>query len=235
MEMVLGPGSSTIQSIVFVFSIDRPYIRPMILPTLRQLQYLKLLSEHGSFSRAAETQVAGVDTADLLVARFSPIPGRSSGPADRPWAAGPPVRPDRPGQQLADDVVPVRRAGETERQVIAIAGPEPPVPALVQRRVEPQGGRIELGPAVGADIVLGLSRAGQAEPSTSASSAVLAPPAAMPRPRWPSDRPRVRRRTGAHRDCPCGPVRPARRARRSCRRAAWRSRRRSSGPRPGRG
>jgi LysR family hydrogen peroxide-inducible transcriptional activator len=27
----------------------------MILPTLRQLQYLKLLSEHGSFSRAAES------------------------------------------------------------------------------------------------------------------------------------------------------------------------------------
>ncbi|MCK5908419.1 MAG: LysR family transcriptional regulator, partial [Caulobacter sp.] len=26
----------------------------MMLPTLRQLQYLKLLSEHGSFSRAAE-------------------------------------------------------------------------------------------------------------------------------------------------------------------------------------
>src|SRR5689334_16405692 len=27
----------------------------MLLPTLRQLQYLKLLSEHGSFSRAAES------------------------------------------------------------------------------------------------------------------------------------------------------------------------------------
>ena len=26
-----------------------------MLPTLRQLQYLKLLSEHGSFSRAAES------------------------------------------------------------------------------------------------------------------------------------------------------------------------------------
>ena len=25
-----------------------------VLPTLRQLQYLKLLAEHGSFSRAAE-------------------------------------------------------------------------------------------------------------------------------------------------------------------------------------
>jgi LysR family hydrogen peroxide-inducible transcriptional activator len=27
-----------------------------MLPTLRQLQYLKLLSEHGSFSRAAEAR-----------------------------------------------------------------------------------------------------------------------------------------------------------------------------------
>ena len=33
--------------------IDAPYIGAM-LPTLRQLQYLKLLAEHGSFSRAAE-------------------------------------------------------------------------------------------------------------------------------------------------------------------------------------
>jgi len=34
-------------------SIDRAYVCGM-LPTLRQLQYLKLLAEHGSFSRAAE-------------------------------------------------------------------------------------------------------------------------------------------------------------------------------------
>ena len=33
--------------------IDHAYINPM-LPTLRQLQYLKLLAHHGSFSRAAE-------------------------------------------------------------------------------------------------------------------------------------------------------------------------------------
>jgi LysR family hydrogen peroxide-inducible transcriptional activator len=34
-------------------TVDRAYLDPM-LPTLRQLQYLKLLAEHGSFSRAAE-------------------------------------------------------------------------------------------------------------------------------------------------------------------------------------
>ena len=37
----------------FANSIDNGYI-PAMLPTLRQLQYLKLLAEHGSFSRAAE-------------------------------------------------------------------------------------------------------------------------------------------------------------------------------------
>src|ERR1700744_6431242 len=41
------------KSIVFVVSIETGYIGAM-LPTLRQLQYLRLLAEHGSFSRAAE-------------------------------------------------------------------------------------------------------------------------------------------------------------------------------------
>ena len=41
------------KSIVFVVSIEPSYISVM-LPTLRQLQYLRLLAEHGSFSRAAE-------------------------------------------------------------------------------------------------------------------------------------------------------------------------------------
>jgi len=41
-------------SIVFVETIEPSYMAAMLLPTLRQLQYLKLLSEHGSFSRAAE-------------------------------------------------------------------------------------------------------------------------------------------------------------------------------------
>ncbi len=40
-------------SIDFAFDAGRAYVRSM-LPTLRQLQYLKLLAEHGSFSRAAE-------------------------------------------------------------------------------------------------------------------------------------------------------------------------------------
>src|SRR5690606_20288684 len=41
------------RSIVFEPSIGSAYVGRM-LPTLRQLQYLKLLAEHGSFSRAAE-------------------------------------------------------------------------------------------------------------------------------------------------------------------------------------
>src|SRR3954452_19271143 len=49
----MGPGPPEIQSIVFALSIELPYLVAM-LPTLRQLQYLKLLAEHGSVSRAAE-------------------------------------------------------------------------------------------------------------------------------------------------------------------------------------
>jgi|GEM_PF-4022989 len=40
-------------SIVFENTIERTYVGRM-LPTLRQLHYLKLLAEHASFSRAAE-------------------------------------------------------------------------------------------------------------------------------------------------------------------------------------
>ena len=39
--------------IVIVLWIEKPYITAMT-PTLRQLQYLKLLAEHGSFSKAAD-------------------------------------------------------------------------------------------------------------------------------------------------------------------------------------
>src|SRR5947208_2750865 len=42
------------KSIVFVIRIDETYVKSMMLPTLRQLQYLKLLAEQGSFGRAAE-------------------------------------------------------------------------------------------------------------------------------------------------------------------------------------
>src|SRR3984957_10193016 len=49
----MGPAFPQIKSIVLLRPIDNLYMTPM-LPTLRQLQYLKLLSEHGSFSRAAE-------------------------------------------------------------------------------------------------------------------------------------------------------------------------------------
>jgi len=46
-------GRRQAQSIDFAVSITSTYVGPM-LPTLRQLQYLKLLAEHASFSRAAE-------------------------------------------------------------------------------------------------------------------------------------------------------------------------------------
>ena len=36
-----------------------------MLPTLRQLQYLKLLAEHGSFSRAAEAAQLGALMAEV--------------------------------------------------------------------------------------------------------------------------------------------------------------------------
>src|ERR1700722_7380974 len=49
----MGPAFPQIKSIVLLRPIDAIYIASM-LPTLRQLQYLKLLAEHGSFSRAAE-------------------------------------------------------------------------------------------------------------------------------------------------------------------------------------
>ena len=46
-------GEGQVLSIDFAMSIATPYVARM-LPTLRQLQYLKLLAEHASFSRAAE-------------------------------------------------------------------------------------------------------------------------------------------------------------------------------------
>src|ERR1700761_3628549 len=49
----MAAGSLENKSIVFVVPIETGYITVM-LPTLRQLQYLRLLAEHGSFSRAAE-------------------------------------------------------------------------------------------------------------------------------------------------------------------------------------
>jgi len=52
-ETHVGPGRAQIQSIASYFSIEAVYIAAM-LPTLRQLSYLKLLAEHRSFSRAAE-------------------------------------------------------------------------------------------------------------------------------------------------------------------------------------
>src|SRR3569833_205254 len=48
----MGPRQPNIQSIGYGFCIEHVYLRPM-LPTLRQLQYLKLLAEQGSFGRAA--------------------------------------------------------------------------------------------------------------------------------------------------------------------------------------
>ncbi|MFB2351368.1 helix-turn-helix domain-containing protein, partial [Priestia megaterium] len=50
----IAPGRARVQSIVFAVSIGPAYIQVMILPTVRQLQYLKLLAEHGAFGRAAE-------------------------------------------------------------------------------------------------------------------------------------------------------------------------------------
>jgi LysR family hydrogen peroxide-inducible transcriptional activator len=49
----MGPRAPNSQSIASGFPIEWAYV-PVMLPTLRQLQYLKLLAEQGSFGRAAE-------------------------------------------------------------------------------------------------------------------------------------------------------------------------------------
>ena len=85
----------------FAFAIDRAYIDPM-LPTLRQLQYLKLLAEHGSFSRAAEaahvtqpTLSAGIHELERAWARR--------------WSTGPlggdPDRRGRGGRGRAEEIL----------------------------------------------------------------------------------------------------------------------------------
>src|SRR5215472_13003111 len=53
LAMEMGRRASKIQSIAYGFSIEIVYLSSM-LPTIRQMQYLKLLAEHGSFGRAAE-------------------------------------------------------------------------------------------------------------------------------------------------------------------------------------
>jgi LysR family hydrogen peroxide-inducible transcriptional activator len=58
----------------FVFSIDDAYIIRM-LPTLRQLHYLKLLAEHGSFSRAAEAAHVTQPTLSAGIAELEKILG----------------------------------------------------------------------------------------------------------------------------------------------------------------
>jgi LysR family transcriptional regulator, hydrogen peroxide-inducible genes activator len=57
------------------FSIDRFYIGGMLLPTLRQLQYLKLLAEHGSFSRAANAAHVTQPTLSAGVAELEKVLG----------------------------------------------------------------------------------------------------------------------------------------------------------------
>jgi LysR family hydrogen peroxide-inducible transcriptional activator len=73
-----------VQSIVFEFSIDCSYIYCDMLPTLRQLHYLRLLAEHGSFSRAAEaahvtqpTLSAGIAEQEKVLG--APVVDRSRG------------------------------------------------------------------------------------------------------------------------------------------------------------
>jgi LysR family transcriptional regulator, hydrogen peroxide-inducible genes activator len=81
---VVAPLHRTIQSIVFGFSIEETYIADVMLPTLRQLHYLRLLAEHGSFSRAADaahvtqpTLSAGI--AELEKVLGAPVVDRSRG------------------------------------------------------------------------------------------------------------------------------------------------------------
>ena len=50
-------------------------MKPMLLPTLRQLHYLKLLAEHGSFSRAAEAAHVTQPTLSAGVAELEKVLG----------------------------------------------------------------------------------------------------------------------------------------------------------------
>ena len=63
-------------------SIDRAYT-PLLLPTLRQLQYLKLLHEHGSFSRAAEAAHVTQPTLSAGVQELEKILGAPRGDRNR--------------------------------------------------------------------------------------------------------------------------------------------------------
>src|SRR3954466_5682495 len=90
-----------VQSIVFEFSIEVSYIDDDMLPTLRQLQYLKLLAEHGSFSRAADAAHVTQPTLSAGIAELERILG------------GPVVDRARSGVILtAAGEEAVRRAGE---------------------------------------------------------------------------------------------------------------------------
>jgi LysR family hydrogen peroxide-inducible transcriptional activator len=55
-----------------------------MLPTLRQLQYLKLLAEHGSFSRAAEAAHVSQPALSAGVQELERILGA---PARPPWSS----------------------------------------------------------------------------------------------------------------------------------------------------
>ena len=68
-------GICLIFSISVSFSTISLYI-PFMLPTLRQLQYLKLLSEHGSFSRAAEAAHVTQPTLSAGIQELEKILGR---------------------------------------------------------------------------------------------------------------------------------------------------------------
>jgi hypothetical protein len=128
----------------------------------------RVSSEASSVVEAA--QVAGVDLADRLLAR--PLQAdqlaQAAGLGQEATALGRAAL----DQQLADDVVPVRRAGECRTfRWSQVPGPEPLVPARVLGRVEAIGRDPDQALAIGADIGLGVRGAGDQQDVAAAARA----------------------------------------------------------------
>ena len=72
--MQIGSFVPKLQSIILSDWIECAYVAA-VLPTLRQLQYLRLLSDHGSFSRAAEAAHVTQPTLSAGIAELEKILG----------------------------------------------------------------------------------------------------------------------------------------------------------------
>src|SRR5690606_24928438 len=122
----IGRAGPEIQSIVFGISIESAYMGAM-LPTLRQLQYLKLLAEHRSFSRAAEAAHVTQPTLSAGIQELEKVLG------------GPVVDRARSG------VILTAAGEETVRRAEAILAQADDLVQAARTAGEPLAGRFRLG------------------------------------------------------------------------------------------